>query len=265
MVEQMLIVIDDEKNVHKQQQLRELALLNGTLKDDEFCEICAEKGHRAFACPKRFAMRKNTPAVKCAICGDTSHPTSDCTRKPGLAVENKELDSEYQSFMAELDGKKPDAKPTPSPTNNDGNNRGGLPPPSNNLPPPPPANLPPPPPPPGSHLPPPPPANLPPPPGAGNNRPPADSNNYYGRPPANGYGQPPPSAYGQQPPPQNAYGNQQQQYQGYGQQQQQPQQGGYQQQQSRQVRPGEETAGWDPSSYYGSYGGGAGGFNWWDK
>ena len=266
MVEQMLIVIDDEKNVHKQQQLRELALLNGTLKDDEFCEICAEKGHRAFACPKRFAMRKNTPAVKCAICGDTSHPTSDCTRKQGLTVENKELDSEYQSFMAELDGKKPDTKMAPSPSNHDSNNRGGPPPPPGNLPPPPVSNLPPPPPPPGSNLPPPPPANPPPPPAA--SRPPGDANNYYGRGPASGYGQPPPNAYGQHPQhsPPNAYGNnQQQQYQGYGQQQpQQPQQGGYQQPHG-QVRPGEETAGWDPSSYYGSYGGGAGGFNWWDK
>ena len=60
MIEQMLVVIDDEKNVHKQQQLRELALLNGTLKDEEFCPICGEKGHRAFECPRRFAMNKPT-------------------------------------------------------------------------------------------------------------------------------------------------------------------------------------------------------------
>ena len=261
MIEQMLVVIDDEKNVHKQQQLRELALLNGTLKDDEFCEICAEKGHRAFACPKRFAMRKSAaPAVKCAICGDTSHPTSDCTRKPGLAVENKELDSEYQSFMAELDGKKPEAKPASSPSGPNDNNRSGLPPPlpPGNLPPPPPANLPPPP---GAAAggnlppPPPPPANLPPPPTATNS-------NYYGHQPSNGYGHQAQAAYGQ-PQQGNPYGNQQQHYQAYGQQQQQ---GGYQQQpQAGQVRPGEETAGWDPSSYYGSYGGAAGGFNWWEQ
>uniref|UniRef100_A0A7S3L3Q7 Branchpoint-bridging protein n=1 Tax=Amphora coffeiformis TaxID=265554 RepID=A0A7S3L3Q7_9STRA len=256
MVTQMLVVIDDEKNVHKQQQLRELALLNGTLKDDEFCEICAEKGHRAFACPKRFAMRKNTPAIKCAICGDTSHPTSDCTRKQATVAENKELDSEYQSFMAELDGKKPEAKPSSSPMDNR-----APPAPPVGLPPPPPANLPPPPPAAG-HLPPPPPANLPPPP-TNNARSPPD-NSYYNRPPANGYGHPPGApGYGQQQSPSNAYGNQQQQYQGYGQQQQQQQPGSHGQ--PRQVRPGEETAGWDPSSYYGSYGGGAGGFNWWDK
>jgi splicing factor 1 len=202
MIEQMLIVIDDEKNVHKQQQLRELALLNGTLKDEEFCDICGEKGHRAFACPKRFAMRKNMPALKCAICGDTSHPTSDCTRVPGSEVQSKELDSEYQSFMAELDGKKPEAKPPAG---------GSGPPPPVNLPPPPPASLPPPPPVAGrAPPPPPPPTNLPPPPppAAANQPPQQGSNNYYGRQPQqNGFGQ-------------TSYGNQQhqQQYQAYGQQ-----------------------------------------------
>ncbi|KAL3906437.1 MAG: hypothetical protein SGARI_004010, partial [Bacillariaceae sp.] len=107
MVQQMLVVIDDEKNVHKQQQLRELALLNGTLKEDEFCQICGEKGHRSFECPKRFSMQKKTIQIKCAICGDTSHPTRDCTQVPAEGQANaKEMDSDYMSFMAELDGKK---------------------------------------------------------------------------------------------------------------------------------------------------------------
>jgi len=110
MMEEMLVVIDDEKNVHKQQQLRELALLNGTLKEDEFCTNCGEKGHRSFECPKRFKSN-NRPLVKCAICGDTSHPTRDCTRRQvgGGATgssTNQQIDSEYQSFMAELDGGK---------------------------------------------------------------------------------------------------------------------------------------------------------------
>jgi len=109
MVEDMLVVIDDEKNVHKQQQLRELALLNGTLKEEEFCNICAEKGHRTFECPKRFSLNKPTLSIKCAICGDTSHVTSDCTMKPKDVREDeqKQLDSDYQNFMDELDGKAP--------------------------------------------------------------------------------------------------------------------------------------------------------------
>jgi splicing factor 1 len=117
MIEQMLVVIDDEKNVHKQQQLRELALLNGTLKEDEYCQICAEKGHRSFECPRRFALSKQQNlAVKCAICGDTSHPTRDCTQKPTLDSKNQqELDSDYMSFMAELDGKKNPAAPSAAP------------------------------------------------------------------------------------------------------------------------------------------------------
>mmetsp|Transcript_3113 Transcript_3113/g.4530 ORF Transcript_3113/g.4530 Transcript_3113/m.4530 type:complete len:713 (-) Transcript_3113:2635-4773(-) len=124
MINDMLVVIDDDKNVHKQQQLRELALLNGTLKDDEYCPICAEKGHRAFECPKRFSMSKNAISVRCAICGDTSHPTRDCRQKAAngesaadAVKAEKELDSDYLAFMNELDGKPAGSNDTPSDTN----------------------------------------------------------------------------------------------------------------------------------------------------
>lgn len=49
-----------------------------------------------------------TVHVKCAICGDTSHPTRDCAmrRKPEgeqMGGQNKEvLDAEYLNFMMEL-------------------------------------------------------------------------------------------------------------------------------------------------------------------
>lgn len=250
MIEQMLVVIDDEKNVHKQQQLRELALLNGTLKEDEFCQICAEKGHRSFECPRRFALNsKQTVAVKCAICGDTSHPTRDCKQKPTEQKNQQELDSEYSSFMAELEGKK--AAPEQPVTN------GSLPPPAekapplpNNateLPPPPPG----PPPAPGlplpstfhptGNLPPPPPSNLPPPsvaPAAAGYNGNAQGNQYY------------PTANGGYAPSQQGYPNQQPYMQQQG-------------QQPQQVQPGQETAHWDPSSYYSSYG--TTGLNWWEQ
>lgn len=117
MVTSMLVVIDDEKNIHKQNQLRELALLNGTLKDEEWCITCGEKGHKNYECPKRFALSSKSAAtlqIKCAICGDTSHPTRDCRMKPSAAAEEgmanqikkeRELDSDYSAFMAELDGR----------------------------------------------------------------------------------------------------------------------------------------------------------------
>ncbi|KAL3812002.1 hypothetical protein ACHAXA_009620 [Cyclostephanos tholiformis] len=117
MVESMLVVIDDEKNVHKQNQLRELALLNGTLKDEDWCHVCGEKGHKDFECPKRFALgNRSRVVVKCAICGDASHPTRDCAMRPqeggseDAAKAKLELDSDYSAFMAELDGRPPPSK-----------------------------------------------------------------------------------------------------------------------------------------------------------
>jgi splicing factor 1 len=292
MIEQMLVVIDDEKNVHKQQQLRELALLNGTLKEEEYCQICAEKGHRAFECPRRFGLQnKPSIAVRCAICGDTSHPTRDCTQRSGTEqVKNaQELDSDYVSFMAELEGKKVEKAPADGPPGAPAAAEGkvpapgdlqpptglppdGPPPPQLGLPPPPaPVGLPPPPPPPlPLPLPPPPVASLPPPPPPGGRG--APPGNYYGRQPPNQ--QPPPSSYYGHPP-----GNQQQPYGAAGhfpagsgnypqQQAQQPPHVAYSAPPA-QLRPGEETSAWDPNAYYGydsgGGGGGAGGFNWWEK
>ena len=44
MVERLLQPMDEEMNEHKQKQLRELALINGTLKDEEYCYLCGETG-----------------------------------------------------------------------------------------------------------------------------------------------------------------------------------------------------------------------------
>jgi splicing factor 1 len=112
LIEDMLVVIDDDKNIHKQQQLRELALLNGTLLEDEYCPLCAEKGHRAFECPTRFSTKSSTIKIKCLYCGETSHASRDCKQKDGVKNEQndqKDLDSDYLAFMNELDGKPADA------------------------------------------------------------------------------------------------------------------------------------------------------------
>lgn len=286
MVEQMLVVIDDEKNVHKQQQLRELALLNGTLKDDVFCEICGEKGHRSFECPKRFAMKKNTVQVKCTICGDTSHPTRDCPMKASDvkdAQESREMDSDYMSFMAELDGKKAEQKPTGNPPEAPKNPSqfapvqsvpsSGLPvPPPTNLPPLPPTGIagfpslpPPPPPPPPVGIPglppPPPPAGIaglpPPPPGPPPPAPPPPAGSYPYNPnqsyPNQNYGGHHPGGY---------YGSNGNSGGAYGQpvphQQQQPPPP---QQQPNAPGDGSQQT-WDYSAYYGQ---GGEGFNWWES
>jgi KH domain len=314
MIREMLIVIDDEKNVHKQQQLRELALLNGTLKDDTdgnsnaamYCPICAEKGHRAFECPKRFNAASGAPtiAVKCAICGDTSHPTRDCklasssgggtaSNVPPLPNENN-IDSEYQSFMAELDGKSTtpampppvSALPLPPPPPSGDIVPPTLPPPS--LPPPPssittttlgdgtipnPMSLPPPP------LPPPqvpgPLVGLPPPP-----PPPQPATTIYNNnlpPPPN---VPVPYSYQTAPPQQQPY-YQQEQYPppaSFTDQQQQSAHFNYNgapgyppsgavptTTTTTMVQPGEETATWDPNAYYGANNNNTTSLNWWEQ
>ncbi len=117
-VKELLTPVDDEKNAHKQKQLRELALINGTLRDDEYCHVCGEKGHRQFECPKRATI-KGALEVRCLICGDNSHPTRDCSRRRappsatgagGAAADPTKsavLDKEYMSFMKELGGAPP--------------------------------------------------------------------------------------------------------------------------------------------------------------
>ncbi|KAJ6800194.1 uncharacterized protein M6B38_203800 [Iris pallida] len=104
MVEKLLQPVDEGLNEHKRQQLRELAALNGTIRDDEFCRLCGEQGHRQYACPARTSTFKSD--VLCKICGDGGHPTIDCPMKG----TGKKMDDEYQNFLAELGGAAPDSQ-----------------------------------------------------------------------------------------------------------------------------------------------------------
>ncbi|KAH7884673.1 hypothetical protein F5I97DRAFT_1891108 [Phlebopus sp. FC_14] len=98
------------QNDHKRNQLRELAALNGTLRDDEnqICQNCGGLGHRKYDCPEQ---RNFTANIICRVCGSAGHMARDCQvnrdpnappppiNSPGL---NKGFDSEYASLMAEL-------------------------------------------------------------------------------------------------------------------------------------------------------------------
>lgn len=75
----------------------------GTIRDDEFCRLCGEPGHRQFACPARTTTFKSD--VLCKICGDGGHPTIDCPMKGS----GKKMDDEYQNFLAELGGSVPES------------------------------------------------------------------------------------------------------------------------------------------------------------
>ncbi|KAK6155923.1 hypothetical protein DH2020_010171 [Rehmannia glutinosa] len=109
MVEKLLQPVDEVLNEHKRQQLKELAALNGTIRDEEFCRLCGEPGHRQYACPSRLSTFKSD--VLCKICGDGGHPTIDC---PVKNTTGKKMDDEYQNFLAELGGTVPESLTKPS-------------------------------------------------------------------------------------------------------------------------------------------------------
>ncbi|XP_054811826.1 splicing factor-like protein 1 [Prosopis cineraria] len=104
MVEKLLQPVDEVLNEHKRQQLRELAALNGTIRDEEYCRLCGEPGHRQYACPTRTSTFKSE--VVCKHCGDGGHPSIDC---PVKGATGKKMDDEYQNFLAELGGTVPDS------------------------------------------------------------------------------------------------------------------------------------------------------------
>lgn len=81
------------------------------MREDEYCPVCGEKGHKQYECPARIKSFK-AAGVKCSICGDGSHPTRDCPLKQNNNVGEAVLDSEYDSLMAELNGGAPSSSST---------------------------------------------------------------------------------------------------------------------------------------------------------
>lgn len=95
------------QNDHKRNQLRELAALNGTLRDDEnqICQNCGGLGHRKYDCPEQ---RNFTANIICRVCGSAGHMARDCqvnkdpNAPPAPPVNKSGFDSEYADLMAEL-------------------------------------------------------------------------------------------------------------------------------------------------------------------
>ncbi|CAI4035047.1 hypothetical protein SMKI_12G1850 [Saccharomyces mikatae IFO 1815] len=65
------------QNDLKRGQLRELAELNGTLREDNRpCPICGLKDHKRYDCPNRNIP--NIQSIVCKSCGQTGHFSRDC-------------------------------------------------------------------------------------------------------------------------------------------------------------------------------------------
>ncbi|CAD7703519.1 unnamed protein product [Ostreobium quekettii] len=100
MIEKLLQPVDEERNEHKRMQLRELAALNGTLKDDQTCYLCGDSGHRSYECPKKAMDLYKLPT-------HIQEKVDEQYQKDVARVRPEEagkLDNEYKSFLMELGG-----------------------------------------------------------------------------------------------------------------------------------------------------------------
>lgn len=95
------------QNDLKRNQLRELAALNGTLRDDEGqpCLNCGMSGHRRWDCPEKDNI---TLSLTCQVCGSKGHIARDCNQRHDPAAlerareRDQQLNSQYMNLMEEL-------------------------------------------------------------------------------------------------------------------------------------------------------------------
>lgn len=101
------IEVPEGCNDLRRMQLRELAQLNGTLRETDGmrCSNCGSSEHKSWLCPDKPNVTNN---IVCSACGGAGHIAKDCkAKRPGLGgVEGSnnqaKIDEEYMSLMAEL-------------------------------------------------------------------------------------------------------------------------------------------------------------------
>lgn len=111
------VEVPEGQNDLRRMQLRELAQLNGTLRESDGprCSNCGAQDHKSWLCPDRPNV---TGSVVCSSCGGAGHIARDCRAKrpgqggPRAAPDRAKIDQEYLSLMAEL------GEQSPSPGNN---------------------------------------------------------------------------------------------------------------------------------------------------
>uniref|UniRef100_A0AC34FM12 Branchpoint-bridging protein n=1 Tax=Panagrolaimus sp. ES5 TaxID=591445 RepID=A0AC34FM12_9BILA len=89
-------------------QLKELAVLNGTLKAGSasgvvHCSNCGSDQHKPYECLEGRNLNLN---IVCISCGGVGHIAKDCIvpRIGYQAAQNEELDSEYNALLEEING-----------------------------------------------------------------------------------------------------------------------------------------------------------------
>lgn len=113
------VEVPEGQNDLRRNQLRELALLNGTLRENDGprCTNCGASDHKTWLCPDKPNVTNN---IVCSSCGGAGHIARDCrSKRPGMggpaaanstaAGDKAKIDEEYMSLMAELgEGPPPD-------------------------------------------------------------------------------------------------------------------------------------------------------------
>eukprot|EP00727_Mastigamoeba_balamuthi_P007325 m51a1_g3212 putative splicing factor 1 (457) ;mRNA; r:32386-34271 len=100
LVKPLLTPMDESKNEWKKQQLRELAEINGTLRERTFFQ----------------PLPDYDAGVTCAICGDGGHPDTDCPFKGKGTVptlRKQKIENEFDSFMREIGETPANSAPDP--------------------------------------------------------------------------------------------------------------------------------------------------------
>nr|CAI5820781.1 unnamed protein product [Callosobruchus analis] len=106
------VEVPENQNDLRRMQLRELAQLNGTLRENDGmrCNNCGATDHKSWLCPDKPNV---TNSIVCSSCGAAGHIARDCRSKrpgqggppvPGLIIggDKAKIDEEYMSLMAEL-------------------------------------------------------------------------------------------------------------------------------------------------------------------
>ncbi|CAG9120699.1 unnamed protein product [Plutella xylostella] len=112
------VEVPEGQNDLRRMQLRELAQLNGTLREHEGprCANCSASDHKTWLCPDKPNVTNN---IVCSSCGGAGHIARDCRAKrpgqggpPANHANKAKIDEEYMSLMAEL-GEAPPPAPAP--------------------------------------------------------------------------------------------------------------------------------------------------------
>ncbi|GMM37152.1 mRNA splicing protein [Saccharomycopsis crataegensis] len=98
------VLTPEGQNDLKRGQLRELAAINGTLREyqERPCPNCGEMGHKRFDCPNQ---KKFLESIVCRICGNIGHFARDCKLKDQMGNgDMSTADLEFEQMMKEING-----------------------------------------------------------------------------------------------------------------------------------------------------------------